>query len=258
MQPAFFGSSEARLFGVYQAPLGNRDRESGVLLCYPGPQEYMRCHWAFRKLAALLARDGFHVLRFDYSGTGDSAGETGSGSLAAWRLDIASALQELKDLGGLRRVSLVGFRLGAALAAQAPLKLRDLVLWEPVLDGRAHLVELARQHVRRFKHCLYPPPLEELLGQPLPVALRTELEALELRAPLTCRADRVALVTTHDDLACQALAESLRAQTGTGGEPPHVEWRLVADAGAGAEDDAFLLSTHAQQAIVSWLGGRSA
>lgn len=260
MQPAFFGASEARLFGVYQAPLGARDREAGVLLCYPGPQEYMRCHWAFRKLAALLARDGFHVLRFDYSGTGDSAGATGQGTLTAWRADIVTASQELRDLAGVRRVSLVGFRLGAALGAQTALKLRDLVLWEPVLDGRAHLAELERQHVRRFKHCLHPPPLAELMGQPLPAALRAEIESLTLSAPLACRAERVALFTAQDDFACQMLAERLRTQPPAGAQGPHVEWRRIADADATADDsdDAFLLSTRAQQAIVAWLAGRSA
>ncbi len=258
MQPLFFGASEARLFGVYQAPLGSREREAGVLLCYPGPQEYMRCHWAFRKLAGLLARDGFHVLRFDYSATGDSAGATGAGSLAAWRLDIATAVQELKDLAGVRRVSLVGFRLGAALAAQAPLKVRDLVLWEPVLAGRAHLAELERQHVRRFKHCLYPPPLrEELLGQPLSSALRAEIEGLELRAPLACRADRVALVAGHDNLMGRALVETLRSQAPSGDARTTCEWRPLDDAPTGEGDDAFLLSTKAQQSIVAWLGART-
>ena len=75
MQPAFFGTSDKPLLGLYHPPTGPRAREVGVLLCYPGPQEYMSCHWAFRKLAALLAREGFHCFRFDYYGTGDSGGE---------------------------------------------------------------------------------------------------------------------------------------------------------------------------------------
>ncbi len=251
MQPAYFGASETRLFGLYHPPSGARERELGVLLCHPAPQEYMRCHWAMRKLAGLLAREGFHVLRFDYFGTGDSGGAGDAGSPRQWRLDVAAALEELRDVSGVRRASLVGFRLGATLAAQSALKLRDLVLWEPVVSGRAYVAELMEQHVLRFNHCLYPPPLpSELMGLPFPGALRQEFEALELTAPLACRAERVVVLGSQERPAYAALVESLRA---TATAP--VEWRHVPEP-AHSDDDAFLMSTRAQQAIAALLAGR--
>src|SRR5262245_41582517 len=115
MRPFFFGR-ERRLYGaLHEAP--GTPRGTGVLLCYPGVQEYNVTHWAFRKLAGLLARDGFQVLRFDYSCTGDSQGDVRDGRLEHWVEDIAMAADELKDAGGVRKVSLVGLRLGAMLAA---------------------------------------------------------------------------------------------------------------------------------------------
>src|ERR1041385_3953899 len=134
MIPNFFGSSDNPLFGVYHPPRGARPRDTGVLLCYPAPQEYMRTHWAFRKLAWMLAKEGFHVFRFDYFGTGDSAGATEEGRIATWRDNVVTAARELRDLASVTKVAAVGFRLGATLAATArDLPLTDLVLWEPVV-----------------------------------------------------------------------------------------------------------------------------
>ena len=74
MKPIFFGDSKRKLYGVYAPPTGASRRSHAVLLCYPGLQEYGTSHWSFRRLSAMLAREGHHVLRFDYFGTGDSAG----------------------------------------------------------------------------------------------------------------------------------------------------------------------------------------
>src|SRR4051812_44614801 len=98
MKPLFFGDSRRQLFGVYQPPRSGAGRNHAVLLCYPGVQEYNMSHWAFRKLAAHLAREGLHVFRFDYFGTGDSAGATIEGTPAQWIADIRTAARELIDL----------------------------------------------------------------------------------------------------------------------------------------------------------------
>jgi pimeloyl-ACP methyl ester carboxylesterase len=256
VQAAYFGPPEARLLGVYHPPAGARDLELGVLLCYPAPQEYMRCHWAFHKLAGLLAREGFHVLRFDWFGCGDSAGASDQGSLRQWRLDVTAALAELRDLSGLRRASLVGFRLGAALALQAGVKLRDVVLWEPVVSGRAHVAELMRQHEQRFAHCLHPPPLpHELMGQPFPAALHEELLALDLTAAApACRAERAIVLGADERPEYRQLIDALRGF----GAPPEIAWQHVPEPAQGDADDAFLLSTRAQQAIAALLAGQPA
>src|ERR1044071_4528450 len=113
MDPHFFGRSERQLFGIYHSPRG-KERQHGIVLCPPAPQEYMWSHMAYRKLAGLLARDGFHVLRFDYYGTGDSAGESREGTLAEWRENLVAAVKDLEECSGVAKVSLLGFRLGAA------------------------------------------------------------------------------------------------------------------------------------------------
>ena len=261
MRPLYFGDSRHPLFGAYHDPQGERVREVGVLICNPGPQEYMSSHWALRKQALTLAREGFHVLRFDYYGCGDSAGQTREGTLERWRQDIAAALEELKDLAGVRRVCVVGFRLGAALAAQATIKVKDLVLWEPVVDGRAYLDELRDMHARVFAHCLHPPEIgppgnvHELMGFGFPIEQERATAAIDLTQPFVCRAERVLIVATEPRPQYVALHERLAAQPPPG--TAAVEW-VVAQEASRKEQEPFLLLSRSQEAIAARLGGRPA
>lgn len=254
MQPFYFGRTGRQLFGLHLAPQRRRACAAGVVLCGPAPQEYMRTHWAYRKLAALLSREGFHVLRFDYFGTGDSAGEGREGSLAQWRADVHAAAAELSDLAGLRRVSLVGLRLGAALAALAVkdgLPVRDLVLWEPAVDGRAHLADLERIERACYESLPHPPQSapDELLQHPLPPALRVAIEELDLRTLGASGAERVLVFAERARPEHLALLETLRDRAGRA--PEHrVVAEEAADGGSGV-----LLSTRVLQAIAGALSG---
>jgi len=185
MNSFYFGSSERPLFGVHHPPKGKETRSEGVVLCYPMGQEYMRSHRAFRQLANLLVRRGHHVFRFDYFGTGDSAGASEEGSLAQWVRDVGSAIEEFKDNASLQRVSLVGLRLGAALATLAAADREDvekLVLWDPVVRGSSYLAEL----LAAAKLPAAPSGTVGVLGFPLTQALRDEVAQLDL-----CRLDEI-------------------------------------------------------------------
>src|SRR5258705_10516912 len=138
MRSFFFGTGR-RLYGTLHEARGAA-KSTGVLLCYPGVQEYNMTHWAFRKLAGLLTREGLPVMRFDYSCSGDSQGDVYDARLDHQVEDIATAAEELKDQADVRRVSVIGMRLGPRLAARAVakgLEVRDLVLWEPIFSGAA-------------------------------------------------------------------------------------------------------------------------
>ena len=80
MNPFYFGSSAEPLFGAYHPPGNQVGRNLAVLICPPLGREYLRAHWALRRLADQISRDGGHVLRFDYFATGDSAGDSKGGS----------------------------------------------------------------------------------------------------------------------------------------------------------------------------------
>lgn len=137
----YFGNSDKPLFGVHHAAQGNKRRNDCIVLCPPIGTEYLRSYRAFRQLATMLSKDGFDVLRFDYYGTGDSSGDCEDGSLTQWVEDIATAIDELKEVSDATNVSLVGLRIGGTLAAAASRseKISRLILWEPVTDGEAYL-----------------------------------------------------------------------------------------------------------------------
>ena len=62
-----------------------------------------------------------------------------------WVEDVGTAIEELKETAGVKRVALVGLRLGGAVAAMAAERRTDIegvVLWDPVVDGKAYVVEM--------------------------------------------------------------------------------------------------------------------
>ena len=220
MEPLFFGSTERRLYGVHHP--ARKAGSHAVLLCYPGPQEYNAAHWAFRRLASMLARDGHHVLRFDYFGTGDSGGQCGDASPESALRDITEAIRELQDLSGARSVSLLGMRLGATFAtlASAAVRLRRLILWEPVVSGRTYVKELELSDQRRNLTLLHAASTrgrrDELLGHAFPGPIRSATEALDLTQGVASRSEKAAIFVSEprpDHLALKQALESASVPT---------------------------------------------
>ena len=202
--PRFFASHERQLFGVYHAPQGAVLRKEGVVLCYPGPQEYAQVHWAFQKLARLLSLAGLHVLRFDYSATGDSFGESVDGSLDMWTDDIGAAVAELRDLAGVRRIAIVGMRLGATLAMRAiaeGVRASRLVLWDPIVSGEDYVRALDRAEDTRLGMLYFPEPNVrvpgEVMGYPFPDEVRNATSRINLLEEPIGEIERVMLVGTN-------------------------------------------------------------
>src|SRR3954451_13983708 len=75
MTPLFFGSRARRLFGIYEPGRSGSRVPRAAVLCHPWGQEYIRAHRSMRRLANMLSATGRDTLRFDYFGTGDSAGD---------------------------------------------------------------------------------------------------------------------------------------------------------------------------------------
>jgi alpha/beta superfamily hydrolase len=136
MTPIHFGTRRRCLFGVYDPAHKTSRAARAAVICHPWGNEQIHAYRTLRQLAARLSRTGFHVLRFDYYGTGDSAGDTGDNDFAGRCSDIKTAMVELRDMTGIARLSLVGLRHGASLAARVAAgradEIESLVLWDPL------------------------------------------------------------------------------------------------------------------------------
>ncbi len=141
--PLWFGPEERPLFGwAHQPPDGRAN--AAVVLCPPLARELTCTHYTYRLLAEALAEAGMLAIRFDYDGTGDSAGsDRDPGRVEAWLGSISEAIALARRCGA-PDVSLVGMRVGALLAAVSAARLGgidSLVLWDAVASGRAFVRE---------------------------------------------------------------------------------------------------------------------
>lgn len=263
MTPLFFGLGNRRLFGLYTParPAANGAARA-ALLCAPLGQEYLCAHRSMRQLGLQLSSCGYDVLRFDYFGTGDSSGDFLQADLSGWEEDIATAIDELKDTSGARRVVLVGMRLGAALAARVAVKrprdLQALVLWDPVVAGTEYLHELlsfgsgetpsaapTRQRAAGIGGG------HEVLGFPLNARMEDSLAELDLVALVPSLPERSLIAVTQPTPSYPAVVEAVAKRPESaivcerlGGLPA---WLNDEDTGAGA------VPINVLQRITQWL-----
>jgi exosortase A-associated hydrolase 2 len=157
----FQGSRNRRLLGFLHLPAPAKipaASESGpvpvgIVYCHPFGEEKMASHAITVKTARRLCEDGAAVLRFDFSGCGDSEGELDETTLDDWNIDLACAIELLKREAGVERVGLWGLRLGASLvleyaakaSAQVTSTIPFLVLWQPVPDPELFIKQFLRQ-----------------------------------------------------------------------------------------------------------------
>ena len=272
IEPFYFGVDKP-LFGCYHRPQSELPRSCAVVLCHPMGDEYIRFHRALRQLAVHLTVVGFPVLRFDFHGCGDSAGDDLDWRISRWQADLGLAITEARRRSGSSGVALAGLRLGATLAATVGAERQDVVaaaLWDPVLDGEAHLQELQALHnsMLRRAHALpqspdgaSPPPQgtlggmpaePELLGFRLCSALRAEIAAIDLLALAGRPARHILLVETSPDAQQARFAEHLQ---GLGTAPKHI---AVASPQLWAWEEgvAKVVVPHSiLQTITAWLAG---
>ena len=185
MNPSFFGAPSRR-YGLYQPARAVSQGQRAVLFCYSGGSEYLYAHRPLRQLAKMLAAGAIQSLRFDYFGTGDSAGETTESSLDGWLADIESALVHTS---GCARVTLIGLRLGGSSCRPGSGKgyqIEALVLSDPVISGPEYLDELWVANTMRRAERLPSARPAELGGRPRnsrisTAAFESEIWKLSLR-----------------------------------------------------------------------------
>jgi uncharacterized protein len=226
-------------------------------------EEAARAHRLYRVMAAHIEKTGHAVLRFDYRGTGDSAGAEADATLQGWVADIESAAAELRAASGATRILAVGLRVGALLAALAErggrVSFQHLILWDPVVDGLGYLRELASSH-RAFMTEEMPPgrwrdPLQidargvadQALGMRLTPELVNELGAVDLTTVLPS-AGNVTVICTRESAEMSRLRQSVCAR-------PPARWIDVRSS-SDWNSDAALNSATVPMDVVQTVVGR--
>jgi exosortase A-associated hydrolase 2 len=150
LEPFFLAGPHGRLFCVFQGPAAGMAQRGAVLLVPPFAEEMNKSRRQLFLQGRSLAAAGYAVLLADLSSTGDSEGEFADASWEKWLDDLLSAATWLRDRGA-GRLTLLGLRLGALLAAELARRLPEppnrMVLWQPVPSGSQHLDQFLRLRV---------------------------------------------------------------------------------------------------------------
>ncbi|HEV2702455.1 MAG TPA: alpha/beta hydrolase [Steroidobacteraceae bacterium] len=183
------GTAQRRLFAIHEAAAATAQQPRAIVLCQPWAAEYTYAHRTMRQLSLKLSLAGWHTLRFDYYGTGDSGGDEAATDLRGCEADVECAMEALADIAGTRRVALTGLRLGANIAASVAARRAEdvpaLALWDPIISGKKYLESLRAM----------PKWSESGAGEG---SMAKDVEALQLQSLVGMLPERSVIVVTDD------------------------------------------------------------
>jgi alpha-beta hydrolase superfamily lysophospholipase len=259
--PMYFGPSQRPLFGWLHGADASNARNIGVVLCTPTGYEAICTHRSYRHFAESAAERGFPALRFDYDGTGDSAGRLLDGDrVGEWLRSIGAAIETLKSATGVERVCLFGVRVGASLAAVAAQGRTDvhaMIAFAPVIKVNSYLREIRALSLARPQSAPPPelridPELQEAAGFTTTAETRAALAGIDLGKLEAAPAAEV-LALERDDLPVNdAWVKKLAAQGASVEQRPLVGYvDMMRDA------HASKVPTGAIASALDWLAARS-
>ena len=147
-EPTFVDGPAGRIFALYFPPQG--EMLETLVYLPPFAEEMNRCRATVARQAFQLSALGCAVLLVDPFGTGDSEGELTDASWETWLGDVAAAIDWAADRA-LSDIVLWGFRTGALLAADVASRqserIKRLMFWQPVLDGKLFVTQTLRSRV---------------------------------------------------------------------------------------------------------------
>ncbi|MFS8137046.1 MAG: amino acid adenylation domain-containing protein [Thermomonas sp.] len=169
----------------------------GILVAPPLFHELPRSRRLMTEVCVKLAAHGLPCLRFDYFGTGDSAGSGEVAEFSGMRGDLRCAEEALRRLANVERIVVLTFH-GGALPVTSWLergaRVERAVFWEPIGDGAAWLGQLESEQQRELCSCeRYPlrggaPVMDDpdrLMGYAASAQLRRDIASSRLQAGQT-------------------------------------------------------------------------
>jgi len=250
-QALWFGPPHRKLFGWLHLPASEK-AGVGVVLCPSLSVEAASAGPTFRRLADLLAAAGMAAFRFDYDGTGNSAGSSDDPDrVAAWIGSVSEAVAFVRGLG--LRVAVVGLRVGGTLAAialdRAVPTVDRLVLWDACPSGRAFLRQQAMLATTIFHSPHRNDGAVETAGVLFARDSVIALSELQLERTVGPLASQVLVLTRIDRRLDHSISRRLSL--------PHVTWGTV-DGQPSLVDvppSAARIPEADLEKIVTWLAG---
>jgi len=205
----YLNQNDEHVFAGHYRPEAPASR--AVVLCHPLGEEKLWAHRVLVSFARDVAAAGVSVLRIDFRGEGDSDREFEESDLETRIADASLAIDAVRSLNpGVTEVSLVGLRLGAAVAAAAAARRTDvarLVLWDPVTDGVAYMQAVLRLNLM-YQMALHRKVIEnrDALVARLRQGETVNIEGYELAEPLFRQVSDFNLQTALAQFSGQVLA----------------------------------------------------
>jgi putative redox protein len=233
-----------RLFGTHHRP--DMPSESGVVLghCFT----CTRHTGILREAGARLADSGFHVLRFDFSGNGQSEGVFIETSYTKYIAEMEVAANFLKA-GGVKWLGFAGHSMGAAVSVLAGARLSGIQAI-CAIAGRLTGMDPSRVFSQDQKRQLQETGRLEFVsrGRQLELDSRFLNDMLSHDMPAAVGSLRIPLLIVHgtrDDIVPSDQAEKAHSTN-----PDHAELVIIPDA-----DHFFSQVEHrdfAAQKIAEW------
>lgn len=145
LKPTYFSTGPDKLFAIDYCP--HRQPRATVLFAPPFAEELNRARQMISRQARLLASHGYRVVVLDLSGTGDSHGDFATASLDCWSRELCSVVTSF-EFDRNTPVVLWALRFGSLLGLYAiqqhGLRVNQVVLWGPCVNGSTYMKELLR------------------------------------------------------------------------------------------------------------------
>ncbi len=196
----FINYGNKQLYTVVQRPDDQKDNGRGILFASSLSNEQRRMQRPFKNLMQNFARQGYTVMRFDWSGTANSSGcASDIDSISEWSDDLHHAATHLS--GYVESMDIVSIRLGALIASKtsfADLPINNHYYWDPVASGDEWLKQMhSLQHgilndTFRFlkRRRIQSNTLSEYAGLQINQQLRESLEAVDFTQALSAKTDK--------------------------------------------------------------------
>jgi len=243
-----------QLSGVLHIPDCNKDeKRPAIVICHGFISSKVGQHRLFVTLARNLCLAGYAVLRFDFSGCGESSGEYRDVTITQQIEETIKAIDFLEKQPeiDLTQIILIGHSLGGAIAASVAAsdrRIHQLILLSPVANAYGDVVKIVGQE--RYQKCLQE-GVVNFEGFELGIALFLSLGELRPLAEIHKFPGNVLLVHGTEDIEtpldnAYQYQSALATRTAS-----HCRLQIIA--GADHTYNSPLWEKELQQMIIEWL-----